>query len=131
MPHPGSAIDILVALVAACDKQIHVTVANNLIFRVVALVESAVEDKLDVLEIPSIPVALSLLEGIAELIGTNTEAISQSHYKMMELYQYLCVVAPFGSLLDNSVSNTKLLMANGYPQGPMPRQKGNRHTDFY
>lgn len=41
----------------------------------------------------------------------------------MELYQYLCVVAPFGSLLDNSVSNTKLLMANGYPQGPMPRQK--------
>ncbi|XP_065919140.1 AP-5 complex subunit mu-1-like [Dysidea avara] len=42
---------------------------------------------------------------------------------MMELYQYLCVVAPFGSLLDNSVSNTKLLMVNGYPQGPMPRQK--------
>ena len=30
-----------------------------------------------------------------------------------DLYQYLCVVAPFASLLDNSVSNTKLLMANG------------------
>lgn len=33
------------------------------------------------------------------------------------------MVAPFGTLLDNSVANTKFLMANGYPQGPMPRQK--------
>lgn len=81
------------------------------------------EDKSDLLNISGIPVVLSLLEGIAELLGPNTEVFSQSHPKMSELYQYLCMVAPFGTLLDNSVVNTKFLMANGYPQGPMPRQK--------
>ena len=56
-------------------------------------------------------------------MAVATYVIQQSHGKMSELYQYLCMVAPFGTLLNNSVTNAKFLMTNGYPSGPMPRQK--------
>ena len=57
---------------------------------------------------PGIPAAISLLQGMMEVLTKSD--ITQSSPLIAELYQYLCLAAPFGSPSETNPTNLKLQM---------------------
>ena len=57
---------------------------------------------------PGIPAAVSLLQGMMEVLTKSD--ITQSSPQITELYQYICLAAPFGSPSETNPANLKLQM---------------------
>ena len=54
----------------------------------------------------------------------------QSSSRVLEVYQYLCLVAPFGSPVETSPANLKLYLQSRKTGAATPKQKARAVTDM-
>lgn len=62
------------------------------------------------------------------LAATHNNLASQNPSKLQELYQFLCVSAPLGTVLDTNIHTVRsqLQLSKSKPT-PMPKQKVKSH----
>lgn len=96
---------------------------NGAFFVAVPLVECRGEKRPPLIEMPGIPAALALLEGIAEILGPNIRDLDESSARFLEVHQYLCLAAPFGSPMETSPSVLKFYQLPRKAGAALPKQK--------
>ena len=70
---------------------------------------------------PSVAAAVSLLEGMMEVLSSAVK-LETSSPQLAELYQYLCLAAPFGTPSETNPSNLKFQIQ--FRKGlAMPKEK--------
>ena len=52
--------------------------------------------------------AISLLTGMSDILGTLTSELTQSSLQIMELSQFLCLSTPFGTPSETNPTSIKL-----------------------
>eukprot|EP00058_Branchiostoma_floridae_P018990 XP_002604479.1 hypothetical protein BRAFLDRAFT_79220 [Branchiostoma floridae] len=73
---------------------------HGLLFCCLTLVEGDAASRPPLIQVPGITAGFSLLLGILDFLGQLPKNITKSSPKFLELYNYLCHAAPFGSPLD-------------------------------
>jgi AP-5 complex subunit mu-1 len=96
---------------------------NGAFFVAAPLVECSSDQRPALIEIPSIPVSLALLEGIAEIVGPNIMELDETSARFLEVHQYLCLAAPFGSPVETVPANLKFYLQLKKTGAPSPKQK--------
>lgn len=96
---------------------------NGLLFVAAPLVECAGEKRPPIIELPGVSAALTLLEGMSQVLGADGKELDEGGPVFLELFQYLCLVAPFGSPTNTSPASISLqLKARGNPPPPKLKQ---------
>jgi AP-5 complex subunit mu-1 len=85
---------------------------NDLLFVSVVSFNPTNDQRPPLIKISGIPAAVSILEGMMEVLfsqspTTKTE-LTQTSPLLVELYHYVCLAAPFGTPIDTNPSNLKL-----------------------
>jgi AP-5 complex subunit mu-1 len=96
---------------------------NGVFFVAVPLVECRGDRRPPLMEIPGIPAAVALLEGIAEVVGPNVKDLNETSGRFMDVHQYLCLAAPLGSPIETAPAIIKHYQQSRKQGTPSPAQK--------
>lgn len=97
---------------------------NNLLFVAIVPFDSEGNQRPSLINVTGVPVAISLLTGMSDILGTLTSELTQSSLQIMELSQFLCLSTPFGTPSETNPANIKLQVqfrkANTIPKEKIP-----------